>query len=119
MYCWKCGKENADGAGICAACGARLEAVPEERRIEDDPGMRLLLPIGCSGLAIAAGYLGLFSVLLVPAPFAILFGVLALQDINRNPRKYGKGRAIFGIVIGVLCTVVFLAAFIISCLQQG
>src|SRR4051812_21407307 len=35
---------------------------PGERRdIGDDAGMRMLLPVGRSGWAIAAGYLGLFS----------------------------------------------------------
>jgi hypothetical protein len=67
--------------------------------------MRLLLPIGCSGWAVAAGYAGLFSVLLLPAPLAILFGVLALRDIKRNPKKHGKGRAVFGIIIGAIGTL--------------
>ncbi len=58
---------------------------------------------GWSLRAIAAGYVGLFSVLLVPAPLAIL-GVVAIVDIRRHPKKHGMGRAIFAIVMGVLCT---------------
>jgi hypothetical protein len=41
---------------------------PTERSLGDDPAMRLLLPVGLSGWAIASGYLGLVSVLLIPAP---------------------------------------------------
>ena len=42
-----------------------------------DPGMAMLLPIGVSGWAIASGYLGLFSVLLLPAPLAVITAALA------------------------------------------
>ena len=64
--------------------------------------MRMLLPVGRSGLAIAAGYVGLFAVLGVPAPFALLLGILAIIDIRKHPEKHGMGRAVFAIVMGVL-----------------
>ena len=70
-----------------------------------DAGMRLLLPVGRSGWAIAAGYLGLISVLLVPGPFAVLAGILAIRDMRRNPKLHGMGRAIFGLVMGSLGTI--------------
>lgn len=73
-----------------------------------DPLMRAILPVGRSGWAIAAGYLGLFSVLLVFAPFALLTGVLAVVDIRRHPKRHGMGRAVFGIVMGLLFTPVLL-----------
>jgi hypothetical protein len=38
--------------------------------------------------------------LIVPAPLALLFGILAVRDIKMNPEKHGMGRAVFGIVIG-------------------
>ncbi len=41
-------------------------------KLGDDPAMRWILPVGRSGWAIAAGYLGLFSVLGVFGPFAIV-----------------------------------------------
>jgi hypothetical protein len=69
-----------------------------------DPVMRALLPVGRSGWAIAAGYLGLFSFLVVPAPLALLTGLLAVRDIKKHPEKHGLGRAGFGIVIGILGT---------------
>ena len=76
--------------------------------------MRPIMPVGRSGYAIAAGYLALFSVLVIPAPFAILFGILAIRDIRRSKgsanQKHRMGRAIFGIVMGglVLVCLVFL-----------
>jgi len=71
--------------------------------------VRMLIPVGRSGWAIAAGYLGLFSVLLVFAPIAIFTGVMALRDIRRHPGKHGKGRAWFGIIMGVFVLLVLCA----------
>ena len=68
-----------------------------------EPGSELLAP-----LAIAAGYLGLLSPLLIFAPFALLCGVLAIADIRRDPRKHGMGRAVFGLVMGVVFSLLFL-----------
>ena len=69
-------------------------------------GIRMLIPVGRSGWAIAAGYMGLFSILLLPAPLAIIFGFLAIRDIKKHPDRHGMGRAIFGIVMGV-CAIGF------------
>jgi hypothetical protein len=74
------------------------------RDLGDDPAMRLLLPVGLSGWAIAAGYLGLISVLCFPAPFALLTGILALREMQRNPKKHGMGRTVFGLIMGGIGT---------------
>ncbi|HEX8076165.1 MAG TPA: DUF4190 domain-containing protein [Chthoniobacterales bacterium] len=76
--------------------------------------MRLLLPVGRSGWAIAAGYLGLFGLLVVPAPLALIVSIVAILDIQRSKsssrQKYGMGRAIFGLVVGILGTAILLFA---------
>lgn len=75
-----------------------------------DPAMHLLLPVGPqSGLAIAAGYCGLIG-LLVPlvGPIGLILGFYALGDLKRNPEKRGRGRAITGIILGGLGTVIWL-----------
>lgn len=74
----------------------------------EDAGMRMLLPVGRSGWAIAAGYLGLLSPLVVPAPFAVITAILAILDMRRNPEKHGMGRAIFGLVLGGIVTLIAL-----------
>lgn len=79
----------------------------------EDPAARWLLPVGRSGWAIAAGYLGLFSVLCVPAPFALICGILAVRAIRKDPNKHGMGRAVFGIIMGVLGSI-GLAFMIVS-----
>ena len=79
----------------------------------DDAAMRAILPVGRSGWAIAAGYLALFSVLLLPAPFALACGLLAIRDMRRHPEKHGLGRAIFGIVMGSLGLIALLALVVL------
>jgi Domain of unknown function (DUF4190) len=82
--------------------------------------MRLLLPVGRSAWAIAAGYLGLFSFVLIPAPLSIIISLIAIRDIRRSKlsakSKHGMGRAIFGLVMGILgtlllCLIVFSAFY--------
>jgi hypothetical protein len=76
----------------------------------DNAGMGLVLPVGPqSGFAIAAGYLGLLSIFVLPAPVAIAFGILGLKDIKKHPEKAGKGRSITGIVLGTVFGLAGLA----------
>lgn len=74
-------------------------------RLEDDPAMRWVLPVGQSGWAIAAGYLGLFSLICFPAPLAVLCSLMAIRELRRNPRLSGWGRAIFGLVLGIFGSI--------------
>ncbi|HET6881553.1 MAG TPA: DUF4190 domain-containing protein [Pirellulales bacterium] len=71
----------------------------------EDAAVRMLLPVGRSGWAIAAGYAGLFAVVCFPAPLAILLGAIAIVHLRRNPKLHGWGRAIFGLVMGIVGTV--------------
>ena len=85
---------------------------------ESDVAMRILLPVNRSGYAIAAGYLGLISILLIPAPFALLFGFLGVRDIKNNDEKHGMGRAVFGIAMGAIFSI-FLFFIIFSSISSG
>ena len=74
--------------------------------------MRMILPVGRSGWAIAAGYLGLFGLIILPAPLALIVSLIAIADIRKHrhdlsPRR-GMGRAVFGLIVGVLGTVILL-----------
>jgi|JI9StandDraft_1071089.scaffolds.fasta_scaffold531487_2 hypothetical protein len=71
-----------------------------------DAGMRMLLPVGRTGLSITAGYVGLAAIAIFPlAPVAIILGVLAVRDLQRKPGSHGMGRAIFAIVAGGLVSL--------------
>jgi Domain of unknown function (DUF4190) len=77
----------------------------EDEALGEDAVMRMIIPVGRSVWAIVSGYLGLISVLLIPAPFALATGIMAILDIKKNPKKHGMGRAIFGIVMGTLGSI--------------
>lgn len=69
---------------------------------------RMLLPIGRTPLSIIAGYVGFFSILLAPAPISLTLGICALVQLGRRPGSYGRGRAIFAIVMGAIFTPVLI-----------
>ena len=98
-FCASCGSQLAQKAAICPKCG-----VPTEIQ-----GSHTANQI--SNNAIAAGYLGLFSVIGLIAPIAIIVSIIAIIDISKskatNERKYGMGRAVFGLVMGIICTAVW------------
>jgi hypothetical protein len=85
---------------------------PPAPSLGDDAGMRILLPVGRSAWAIAAGYLGLISITLIPAPLALIASIIAIRRIkaSRSTPKplYGMGRAIFGLIAGTLGTAALL-----------
>jgi hypothetical protein len=112
VYCAACGEKNLRSEPNCRRCGQGLAgpaSTPALVLTDEGSALRMLLPIGrWSGWAVASGYLGLLSLLLVPAPFAILTGVLAVRELRRNPGRHGMGRAIFGITMGVLGTLALI-----------
>lgn len=77
---------------------------PSRPSIGDSAGVRLLLPVGRSGWAIAAGYLGLFGLILVPAPLALIVSIIAIRDIKKK-QTHGMGRAVFGLIVGIVGTI--------------
>lgn len=80
----------------------------------EDPAIRMLLPVGRSGWAIAAGYFGLFSLLCLPAPIAVILGITAIVHLRRNPHLHGMGRAIFGLVMGIACPIIIWVLIALS-----
>ena len=80
-----------------------------------DPLLKMIVPVGRSGLSILAGYLGLFSLICgLLAPFAVIFGIWAVIDLRKRPGVSGMGRAIFGIVAGTLLSIVYLFVILAS-----
>ena len=112
MFCPKCGVDNDDNAYRCTKCATIIQTVaapPAVVESGNDALMRAILPVGRSGYAIAAGYLGLVSLLVLPGPLAVCFSILAIRDIKKNPAKHGMGRAIFGLVMGGFATAILLS----------
>lgn len=92
----------------------------QQESIGDNAGVRMLLPVGRSGWAIAAGYLGLFGLVVVPAPLALIVSIIAIIDIRKSKntakQKHGMGRAIFGLIVGILGTLILAAIILRSIL---
>jgi len=114
-------EQYAGQSGPCAGCGKPISIPPipgytPPRRLEQDPMVRMLIPIGRSAWAIAAGYAGLFSLTCFLSPIALILGIIAIRDIKRHPEKHGMGRAIFGLVMGILGTIALLVFLVGACL---
>jgi hypothetical protein len=73
---------------------------------------------GRSRWASAAGFLGVSAVALLPAPLAVVVAVVAILDIRKSlaagGRKSGMGLAIFGLISGLVCSLVLVAVVVFS-----
>jgi hypothetical protein len=130
MNCPRCGSPNESSALRCGRCQEVLQQVgpqqiygPPAMYPGAGPGpgqtgysaeMRMLLPVGRSGLAIVAGYLGLLSLFSPAGPLAILFAILALRDLRAHPEKHGMGRVVFAFIAGGLSTLVLLLIILLN-----
>ncbi len=113
--CPYCAETIPADVSVCPYCESEVD--DRVRRVaagplEADAGMRMLLPVGRSGWAIAAGYFGLFSFVIFPAPISLILGIVAIWHLKKNPQLHGFGRAIFGLVMGALGSLVLAFALI-------
>ena len=65
-----------------------------------------------NGLAIASMVLGIVWVYWIGSILAVVFGHVALSQINRNPHYTGRGMAIAGLVLGYLGVAVLVLVII-------
>jgi hypothetical protein len=73
---------------------------------------------GRSAWAIAAGYAGLFALIPFFTLIALILGIIAIRDIKKHPKRHGMGRAIFGLVMGILGTI-FLGLIVVFIVASG
>lgn len=107
MFCPACGTANQPAAQFCFKCGKPMPVGPVDSAnpVHVNSGLEVVLPINVDPWAIFAGYLGLFSVLAIPAPFAIFTGIMALRSLKKNPGTRGHVRAWVGILGGSLAII--------------
>ena len=92
--------------------GSASSGPPSGQGEHPSDALHWIVPTGRSWQTIAAGYVGLVSLLLFPlGPVAIVLGVLGLRAASRQG-SHGRGRAIFGIVAGVIATLIGIAVLI-------
>ncbi len=107
MFGTACGTQLTETSNYCHHCGQGIHARPSPL-LEIENELRFVLPVGTPFSAVIAGYLGLVSVLLLPAPFALIFGIIGLHRIRAKPGLHGAGRCWTGIVLGTIFTVIGL-----------
>jgi hypothetical protein len=78
-------------------------AQPPPRR---DRALEMVVPINRAPLAIVAGYLGLFSLILLPGPIAVVVSIVALKQLRTTPEVGGRGRAWFGLIAGSFASLI-------------
>jgi hypothetical protein len=44
---------------------------------------------------------------------ALGLGIVAIIDIERDPKKHGMGRAIFAVIMGLLCSVLLVITVVV------
>ncbi|HEX6163016.1 MAG TPA: hypothetical protein VFZ31_06615 [Vicinamibacterales bacterium] len=113
MFCPKCGAENDDQSFKCAKCGQifRSRIVTRSEPRPTTAKDRMIMPVGRSGWAIAAGYAALFGLLVAPAPIALILGLIAAWDLKKNPEKHGWGRTVFALLVGAAGTALLFIVF--------
>lgn len=113
MFCSNCGTQIDDRAVVCAKCGCAVGKTAIASA-DDDAALRLIVPIGRSGWSIAAGYLGLLSLIFPLGVFAFVFGIIAIRDLRKHPDKHGAGRAWFGIVAGGFSVLIYGICIVVA-----
>jgi len=111
MYCKQCGAEIERHP--CPECGFRPQPAAAPSATNYDPAMRALVPVGRSGYAIAAGYLGLLGII-VPllGVVAIVMAWKGMKEIQQDPEKTGMGRVWVGFICGGIGTLISLMIII-------
>jgi WXG100 protein secretion system (Wss), protein YukD len=111
--CLFCGERILAVARKCRYCQEYLD--PELRDAADNNGA-IGPPITLAGRplsAIAAGYLGLLSLVPFCGVPAMIVSAIALRTLKSNPELRGRGNAWFGLVMGLVTTLVYAAIMVV------
>ena len=121
--CIYCGADMEDQAKFCSVCGNLAQNASEDPYPPYGNPNRYPPPAymqqRTNGMATASLVLGIVSVffnafLLAPSVLAIVFGVMARGQIERDPSQGGSGMALAGLILGIIFLIVYAVAIVIS-----
>ncbi|MBN3041013.1 MAG: hypothetical protein JW867_07780 [Candidatus Omnitrophica bacterium] len=122
MFCSKCGKENSDENLNCSQCSNRLKPEEPQVKAQVEPAFGNLIPYKNS-YGLTAYYLAIFSVIpclgLILGIPAFFFGLKGFAVYKQNPEVKGKVHSLVGILLGGLCGLVNLIAFIVAIINMA
>jgi len=110
MICAQCGTENPEGAETCSECGASLQtpsvAAPAYRAVQPTSSMALV--------SLILGILGWTVLPVIGSVVAVIFGHLALGEIDRSGDQLsGRGMAQVGLILGYSALAVQLLSVVL------
>jgi hypothetical protein len=117
--CPFCGERIMAVARKCRYCEEYLDPFLRDEATKPGAVERMVLPVGRPPSAIAAGYLGLLSLIPIFCIPAIIVSLRALWVLKRNPELHGRGRAWFGLIMGTIVTLFFAVVFIGIMIQSA
>lgn len=97
MICAQCGTENPEGAATCSECGVSLQTpsvgAPAYGVVQPTSSMALV--------SLILGILGWVVLPVIGSVVAVVFGHLALGEIDRSGDQLsGRGMAQVGLILG-------------------
>lgn len=108
QFCIFCGGEIKKSALKCRHCGKYLDA-----SLETAGGGGDQTPVDEANTALILGIIGFFCCGVILGIIAIVKGNTALKIIEREPQRPGRGKAIAGIVLGIIDLVLHLLVTLI------
>src|ERR1044072_1108067 len=124
--CRACGFVGWADAEVCKRCGADMFSdvpqnfAPQAGNFAQSYAPHSVQPQLKTGLAVTALVMGilnfmLFGIFVIPTIVGIIVSVVALNKIKRNPYEYGgKGMAVGGLVVNIVCAVFLVPVLIIA-----
>jgi hypothetical protein len=114
MYCNNCGAQNPVESAFCSKCGNRLAQVQVANRLAQTTTAPTPRTNGMAITALVLSIISFLPLLAICSIPAIILGVIALNQIKKEPAVTGKGMALAGLICGSITMVLWLCLIILG-----